>query len=61
MPWRKSAIDLAFLIPGQTAVIASGQPMYDLGKQIQWKGPVYREDKYGIMVGGLPMEMAALN
>lgn len=52
---------LAFLNPGQTAVIASGQQIYDLDKQKQWKGPGYREDKYGIIFGGLPLEMAALN
>lgn len=52
---------LTFLNRGQTAVIASGQPIYDLDKQIQWKGPGYREDKYGIIFGGLPIEMASLN
>ena len=51
---------VAFLNPGQTPVIAADQPLYALGKQIQWQWPEYGEDKFVIMFGGLHVEMAAL-
>ena len=51
---------VAFLNPGQTPVIAADQPLYTLGKQIQWQWPEYGEDKFVIMFGGLHVEMAAL-
>lgn len=51
---------MAFLNPGQTPVVAAGQPLYALTKQIQWTWPEYGEDKCLIMFGGLHIEMAAL-
>jgi hypothetical protein len=50
-----------FLNPGQVPVIAFDQPLYALGKQIQWDKPdIYGEDKYVLMFGGLHIEMAVL-
>ena len=37
------------------------QPLYAIGKQIQWRSPqLYGEDKYVMMLGPLHIEMAAL-
>lgn len=37
------------------------QPLYAIGKQIQWKLPeLYGEDKYVVMLGPLHIEMAGL-
>jgi hypothetical protein len=50
-----------FLNLGQKPVLTMDQPLYALGKQIQWKFPnVYGEDKYVIMLGPLHIEMAGL-
>ena len=49
------------LNPGQKPVLTMDQPLYALGKQIQWKFPdVYGEDKYVMMLGPLHIEMAGL-
>lgn len=45
--------------PGQTPVIAMDQPLFALGKLIQWNTPETREDKYVVMFGGLYIEIAA--
>ena len=50
----------AFLNPGQTPVIVADHPLYALAKQIQWKWPEHREDKFVIMFSGLHIEMAAM-
>ena len=49
------------LNPGQTPVLTMDQPLYTLGKQIQWKFPdVYGEDKYVMMLGPLHIENGCL-
>ena len=45
------------LNPGQIHIIHINQPLYALAKQLQWKCPdIYGEDKYIVMLGGLPIE-----
>ena len=45
---------------GQPAIIAIDQPLFAIGKQIQWAFPAtYGEDKVILMFGGLQIEMAA--
>ena len=52
---------VAYLNHDQTPVIAADQPLYAMTKQIQWQWlNQYDEDKYVIMYGRLPLEMAAL-
>ena len=47
--------------PNQTPVIALDQPMYAITKQMQWNwSKIYGEEKFGIMMGALNIEMAAL-
>ena len=49
------------LNPGQISVIAMDQPLFTIGKQIQWNwSDRYGEDKVLIMFGGLHIEMAFL-
>ena len=49
------------LNPGQVPVIAFDQPLYTIGKLIQWNWPdLYGQDKFVLMFGGLHIEMAAL-
>lgn len=60
MKVTKDAIHL--LNPTRAPVIAMDQPLFALGKQIQWDKPeLFGEDKFVIMFGGLHFEMAALN
>ena len=48
--------------PNQCPVITADQPVYTLGKQIQWLYPdQYGEDKLVMMMGALHIEMAFLN
>lgn len=48
------------LNPGQTPVMTFDQPLFALGKPIQWKWPdQYGEDQLVVMFGGLHVEMAA--
>jgi len=50
-----------FINPGQSPVLACDQPLFALAKEIQWTWPEqYGEDKFVVMFGGLPVEMAAL-
>lgn len=62
----KHAIDVLmnainFLNPGQIPVVALDQPLFAIGKQIQWKCPLqYGENKLTLMLGGLHTEMAFL-
>ena len=59
MKTNKAATE--FLNPGQTPVLTMDQPLYAIGKQIQWKFPeVYGEDRYVMMLGPLNIEMAGL-
>jgi hypothetical protein len=47
--------------PGQVPVLAADQPLFAIGKQLQWTFPEkYGEDKLVIMFGGLHIEMAIL-
>ena len=56
----RHSMDVQYLNPGQTPVIACDQPLFDITKQIQWSSPdSYEEDLYVIMLGGLHIEMAA--
>ena len=48
------------LNPLQTPVIALDQPLYALGKQIQWTLPEFDEDKFLAMMGGPHFEIASL-
>ena len=49
------------LNPGQVPVLTMDQPLYAIGKQIQWKfSNLYGEDKYVVMLGPLHTEMASL-
>ena len=53
-------MDVKYLNPGQTPVMACDQPLFDIAKQIQWISPdSYGEDLDVIMLGGLHIEMAA--
>ena len=53
---------VSHLSPGQTPVITADQPVYALGKQVQWQFPEYfGEDKFVFMMGGLHIEMATLS
>ena len=46
------------LNPGQTPVMACDEPLFDITKQKYWISPnSYGEDLYGIMLGGLHIEM----
>ena len=46
--------------PGQTPVIALDQPLFALGKLIQWNwSSTHGEKKFILMLGGLHIEMAA--
>ena len=50
------------LNPGQVPVVTLDQPLYAIAKEIQWSWPEqYGESKFVIMLGGLHIEMAALN
>ena len=45
--------------PGQTPIIALDQPLFALGKLIQWNWPSTHGEKFILMLGGLHIEMAA--
>ena len=46
----------------QAPVITADQPVYALGKYLQWKHPtIYGEDQIVFMMGGLHIEMAVQN
>ena len=48
--------------PGQTPDIALDQPLFALGKLIQWNWPsTHGEKKFILMLGGLHIKMAAFN
>ena len=48
--------------PAQVPVITMDQPLYAIGKKIQWSWPLqYGEEKYVVMMGGLHIEMALLS
>ena len=47
--------------PGQVPIITMDQPLFALGKQLQWTmSDIYGEDRYIVMMGGLHIEMASL-
>lgn len=49
------------LNPGQTPVITMDQPLYSLGKQIQWTWPEsHGGNEFVLILGGLHIEMAVL-
>ena len=53
-------MDVQYLNPGQTLVMACDQPLFDIAKQLQWIIPnSYGEDLYVIMLGGLHIEITA--
>ena len=57
MKVTKAPIDL--VNPGQIPVLTMDQPLFTLGKRIQWQQPdVFGEDKFVIMMGPLHIEMA---
>ena len=44
--------------PGQVSVMSGDQPVYAIGKQVQWHYPdLYGEDKLVMMMGPLHIEM----
>ena len=48
-----------FLNPGQVPVITVDQPLFALGKMVQWKWPTsHGEQAFVAMIGGLHVEMA---
>ena len=52
---------IQYLNPGQIPVLAAGQPLFALAKQIQWTWPTtHGEDQFVIMFRGLHIEMAVL-
>ena len=54
----KAAVE--FVNPGQVPVLTMDQPLFTIGKQIQWRyRDTFGEDKYAIMLGALHTEMAA--
>lgn len=56
---RKATI---YLNPDQKPITAADQPIFATIKQIQWNWPdIYGEDKFVVMMGGLHIEMCALN
>ena len=56
----RHSMDVHYLNPGQTPVMACDQPLFDIMKQIQWISPnSYGGDLYVIMLGELHIEMAA--
>ena len=53
--------DVERITPSQIPAIAVEQPPIPMAEQTQWTlGEMYNEDQYVIMLGGLPIEMAAL-
>ena len=47
--------------PGQIAVITADQPVYAIGKQVQWLYPnVFGEDSIVMMMGSLHIEMCLM-
>ena len=49
------------LNPGQAPVIALDQPLFAIGKQVQWRWPdTYGEQHFVLLLGGLHIELAAL-
>ena len=51
MSYKMKVVD--HLNPGQVPMMAVDQPLYALGKQIQWTHPELGEDKFVTMMGGL--------
>lgn len=50
---------ITFLNPNQVPVITVDQPLFALGKLVQWKWPAsHGEQAYVVMLGGLHIEMA---
>ena len=49
-----------YLNPGQTAVVAMDQPLYAIGKKIQWHNPNGFGKDFVLMMGPLHIEMAYL-
>ncbi len=50
--------------PGQTVIMTGDQPVYAIGKQVQWLYPdiyLYREQKLIMMIGALHIEMSFLS
>ena len=47
--------------PGQISVLTGDQPVYAIGKQVQWHPDQYGEDKLVMMVGSLHIEMNFLS
>ena len=48
--------------PGQVPIITMDQPLFAIGKKIQWSWPLqYGETKYLVLLGGLHIEMALLS
>ena len=47
-----------YLNPGQTAVVAMDQPLYAIGKKIQWHNPDGFGKNFVVMMGSLHIEMA---
>jgi len=57
----KSKLSVNHLNPGQVTVIALDQPLFAIGKEIQWNwSDLYGEKKFVVMFGGLHIEMALL-
>lgn len=51
---------VTYLNPGQIPVRTCDQPLFAIGKSIQWTWPEqYGEDKFVIVLGGLHIEQAA--
>ena len=49
-----------YLNPGQTPVLTADQPLFAIGKEIQWCFPELGEEKILMMFGGLHIEMSIL-
>ena len=49
-----------YLSPGQKAVVAMDQPLYAIGKKIQWHNPNDFGKDFVLMMGPLHIEMAYL-
>ena len=49
-------------MPSQVPIVTGDQPVYAIGKQVQWLYPSeYGEDKLLLMMGPLHIEIAFLN
>lgn len=53
--------EVEFLNPGQVPVMTADQPLFALGKEIQWTLPnLLGEDKFVVMMGSLHIEMTIM-